>query len=303
MKRWILFFLVNILVMLTLSIVGSLLGIGRYGGPYGINYQSLMIFCLFWGMGGAFISLLLSKFMAKMFMGVRVIKERGQYDQLVSMVHRLAKKGGIEKMPEVGVYESSDVNAFATGATKNSALVAVSTGLLQRMNEAEVEGVIAHEITHITNGDMITMTLIQGVVNAFVMFLSRIAAFALSNALRGDRDEDNRSSFGGGFMQIMMVHVFEMIFGLMALPLVAWFSRYREFRADSGGARLAGKEKMIAALQRLKQCYPITAEVQDATSGMQAMQISSRSNFLKWISTHPDLDRRISALMKNEFAR
>lgn len=261
-----------------------------------------MIFCLFWGMGGAFISLLLSKFMAKMFMRVHVIKERGQYDQFVSMVHRLAKKAGIEKMPEVGVYESPDVNAFATGATKNSALVAVSTGLLQRMNHDEVEGVIGHEIAHITNGDMITMTLIQGVVNAFVMFLSRIAAFALSNALRGDRDDDNRSSFGSGFMQIIMVHVFEMLFGLMALPLVAWFSRYREFRADAGGARLAGKEKMIAALQRLKQTYPITAQTQDATSGMQALQISSRSSFLKWISTHPDLDRRISALNKNEFA-
>ncbi len=303
MKRWVLFFLINILIMVTLSIVASILGIGQYGGAYGLNYQSLMIFCLFWGMGGAFISLLLSKFMAKMFMRVQIVEERGPYSQLVSMVHRLARKGGIEKMPEVGVYESPDVNAFATGATKNSALVAVSTGLLQRMSQDEVEGVLGHEITHITNGDMVTMTLVQGVVNAFVMFLSRVAAFALSNALRGDRDDNRRSSFGGGIMQLIMIHVFEILFGLMALPIVAWFSRAREFRADAGGARLAGKEKMIAALQRLKQTYPITAEVDNASSGMQTLQISSKSKLFKWISTHPDLDRRISALQKNEFAR
>lgn len=293
--------MVNMLVMVTLSILASVLGIGRYTAAYGMNYQALMVFCLFWGMGGAFISLLMSKFMAKMMMGVRIVEPHGQYSDLVQMVHGHARKAGISTMPEVGVYESPDVNAFATGPSKNNSLVAVSTGLLQRMNRDEVDGVIAHEVAHIANGDMVTMTLIQGVINAFVMFLSRIAAFALSNALRKDDDDNRGQSFGGGFMQMIMVHVFEILFGLLALPIVAWFSRYREFRADAGGAKYAGREKMIAALQRLKQTYPITEQVGDSGSGIQALQISSKSRFLEWISTHPNLDRRIAALQKGEY--
>ncbi len=293
MKRIILFLLTNILVIATISIVTSLLGIDRYLSEQGINYEMLFLFCLVWGMGGSFISLLMSKWIAKRAMGVQVIDPLmpGQFRPLVDRVHFLAKKVGIEKMPEVGVYESSEVNAFATGSSKNNSLVAVSTGLLQRMEEGQVDGVLAHEVAHVANGDMVTMALVQGVINAFVMFFARVATFAINNALKDDRGRGGL----GPFAHFMSIMVLQALFSVMAMPLIAWFSRYREFRADSDGAKLAGKEKMIGALEALKR-YSDT--LQSGTDrAIQTFQINSkRSRVAALLSTHPPLEDRITAL-------
>lgn len=299
-KRILLFLLTNVAILVTVSIILNLLGVKPYLTAYGIDYTSLMIFCLVWGFAGAFISLLMSKFMAKMFMGVKLVEATGPYGQLVQKVHLMAKRAGIEKMPEVGIYESPDVNAFATGPSKNNSLVAVSTGLLQKMNSDEVEGVLGHEVAHIANGDMVTMTLVQGVVNAFVMFLARVVAHFISQAMRGDNDR------GGGLGPIaymITVFVLEILFGVLGMMVVATFSRYREFRADEGGAKLAGKDKMIAALQGLIRAYPqlATAEAHagnDRGSEIKSMQISSKSSFMAMLSTHPPLEKRIAALQK-----
>ena len=190
-RRILLFVLTNILVVVTISIVVGILGSVFHVNLYGNNYTSLFLLCLVWGMGGAFISLAMSRIMAKWMMGVHVIDSRnpGEFRDLVNTVHELAQKAGLPAMPQVGVYDSSEVNAFATGPSKSRSLVAVSTGLLQRMNQDQIEGVLGHEIAHISNGDMVTMTLIQGVINAFVMFFARIVAFAISSALRG-KDSD-----------------------------------------------------------------------------------------------------------------
>jgi heat shock protein HtpX len=291
-KRIFLFMAVNILVMTTVSIVLSVLGVGNYITEAGLDYNALFVICFVWGMAGSFISLLMSKFMAKRMMGLQIIEGHGTYSSILQTVHRLAKQAGIEKMPEVGVYDSADINAFATGATKNSSLVAVSTGLLQKMTDDEVEAVLAHEISHVANGDMITLALVQGVVNAFVMFFARVAAFAIDQAMRGDDDE------GGGlgyFAHMMVVMVLQIAFGILAMPIVSYFSRYREYRADRGAAKLAGREKMIQALQRLQSNYETMAESK-VESNMKAMQISSKSSWLALISTHPPLEARIRAL-------
>lgn len=295
LRRIFLFLLTNILIMATISIVISLLGLRPYLSAQGINYESLMVFCAIWGMGGAFISLLLSKFMAKMMMGVRVVPadtRDPELRELVATVHRLAMGAKLPKMPEVGVYDSPEVNAFATGPTKGNALVAVSTGLLSRMQRGEVEGVLGHEVAHIANGDMVTMTLIQGVVNAFVMFFARIVAFAVSNLMRGD-DERNPSYF----VQQLLVFVFDIAFGLLGSMVVAWFSRYREYRADQGGATLAGRMKMIGALQALRR----TVELVDPTPqpAFQSLKISgSPKGFMALLMTHPPLEKRIERLQQ-----
>src|SRR5579872_6811122 len=237
MKRIFLFLLTNIMVMVTISIVASLLGVNRYLGAHGIDYKALMGFCLVWGMGGAFISLWMSKFMAKMAMSIQMIDphttDADQRD-LLNIVYSLAQKANLKTMPEVGIYDSPELNAFATGPTKNNALVAVSSGLLQAMNHDEIEGVLGHEITHISNGDMVTMTLIQGVVNAFAMFLSRIIAFAISTAMA--RGEEREGGFSGGILYYLMTFVFDILFTILGSIVVATFSRYREYRADNGGA-------------------------------------------------------------------
>jgi heat shock protein HtpX len=292
-KRIFLFVLTNILVMVTINIVLSLLGVRGYIGAYGIDYTALMIFCLVWGFVGSGISLLLSKFMAKRMMGVEIVDERGPYGDLVRKVHLLAKQAGITKMPEVGVYQSPEVNAFATGPSKNNSLVAVSTGLLQRMNADEVEGVLAHEVAHVANGDMVTLALVQGVVNAFVMFFARIAAFALQNALAGNSDREERAPAGGGFMYHITVMVFEIAFSFLGMFVVAYVSRLREFRADKGGAQYAGRAKMIAALRRLQQNIGM---VDDSNDAVKAMKISSKKGFMNFLSTHPPLEDRIAAL-------
>src|SRR5216117_3902728 len=249
-KRILLFLAVNTLVVLTISLVLSLLGVPSYIGSG--RYGPLMVFCLVWGMAGAFISLALSRLMAKWFMGVEVIDPRTSdpdLQELVQMVHGLAQRARLPAMPEVGIYDSPEVNAFATGPSRSRSLVAVSGGVLQSMRRGELEGVLGHEIAHIANGDMVTMTLIQGVINAFVMFLARVLAFIVSQAMRSRDDRDS----GGGWMQFLLVQVFQIVFSILGLIVVSWFSRVREFRADAGGARLAGRENMINALAALKR--------------------------------------------------
>lgn len=293
-KRIFLFVLTNILVMVSVSIILSVLGVGNYLTASGINYQALMVFCLVWGFVGSGISLLLSKFMAKRMMGVEIVDERSQYGDLVRKVHLLAKQAGIEKMPEVGVYQSPEVNAFATGPTKNNALVAVSTGLLQQMNAEEVEGVLAHEVAHVANGDMVTMALVQGVVNAFVMFFARVAAFALAQVMSGDRDDDR--PVASGWTYHLTVMVCEILFSFLGMFVVAYVSRMREFRADKGGAQYAGKHKMVAALKRLQQKIDMVDDSQDA---LKAMKISSKKGLMNFLSTHPSLEDRIAALERS----
>ena len=293
-KRIFLFMMMNILVLVTISLVTSLLGIKPYINAYGIDYSSLMAFCLVWGMVGSFISLMLSKFMAKMMMGVKIVDEHGEHRDLVVIVHRLAKQAGITKMPEIGVYDSPEVNAFATGPTKNRALIAVSTGLLTRMTPDALEGVLAHEITHAANGDMVTMALVQGIVNAFVMFFARVAAFALQSFIRGEDDDGEGSSImGGGFVYHITVFVFEIFFSFLGMFLVSYFSRIREFRADAGGAKFAGRDKMVNALKQLKSTFE---QVDDSHSNFRCMKISSKGSFMALLSTHPSLDDRIAAL-------
>jgi heat shock protein HtpX len=293
-KRIFLFALTNILVMVTVSMVISFLGIGNYLTASGIDYTALMMFCLVWGFVGSGISLLLSKFMAKRMMGVEIVDDRGQYGDLVRKVHQMARQAGIEKMPEVGVYQSPEVNAFATGPSKNNALVAVSTGLLQQMNADEVEGVLAHEIAHVSNGDMVTMALVQGVVNAFVMFFARIAAFALQNVISGDRDDDRPATSGLAYH--LSVMVFEIAFSFLGMFVVAYVSRMREYRADKGGAQYAGKHKMVAALKRLQQKVQM---VDDSHEAMNTLKISSKKGMMKFLSTHPSLEDRIAALERS----
>jgi heat shock protein HtpX len=290
-KRLFLFMLTNILVMVSVSLILSVLGVGNYLTASGINYSALMVFCLIWGFVGSGISLLMSKFMAKRMMGVEIVDDRGQYGELVRKVHVMAKQAGISKMPEVGVYQSPEVNAFATGPSKNNALVAVSTGLLQQMNAEEVEGVLAHEIAHVANGDMVTMALIQGVVNAFVMFFARIAAFALQNFLSGDRDDDRPANSGWAYH--ISVMVFEIAFSFLGMFVIAYFSRIREYRADQGGAQYAGKHKMVAALKRLQQKIDFVDDSQDA---LKTLKISSKKGLMNFLSTHPSLEDRIARL-------
>ncbi|MBT3236334.1 MAG: protease HtpX [Bdellovibrionales bacterium] len=296
-KRYFLFFGVNILIMITISLVMNILGIGSYMTAAGINYQSLMIFCLLWGMGGSFISLKMSKWMAKKFMGVQIITATGPHGELVRLVHGFAKRAGLETMPEVGIFDSPDVNAFATGPSRNNSLVALSTGLLQQVGSDGVEGVIGHEVAHIANGDMVTMTLIQGVMNAFVMFFARIAAFAVSQAMRGDDEEGEGLGF---FAHIMVVMLFEVLFGILASIVVNWFSRYREYRADAGGASLAGKEKMITALEAILNSQPLlpAGKAGGQEKSFRALGINSKKSWMALFSTHPPLEQRIEQLRK-----
>ena len=289
MMRYMLLFGVNIGIMIMISIVLSVLGFDSYMTSSGIDYYSLMVMCLFWGMGGSFISLFMSKWMAKWMMKVEIVDATGQYSTLVQSVHGLARAAGITKMPEVGVYPSNDLNAFATGPSKNNSLVAVSTGLLNSMNRDELDGVLAHEVAHIANGDMVTMTLIQGVVNAFVMFFARIAAFAVSQLLRGDDEEGGL----GPIAHMFTVIAFQLVFGIIGSGIVAWFSRYREFRADAGSAALGGSTKMIKALKALQRNYEGLGK---SEASVASMQISSKNSWLALLSTHPSLEKRIAAL-------
>lgn len=289
-KRIGLFLLTNILVVATISIalavIQSVFGINVHGG----SMAGLLVLCTVWGFGGAFISLLMSKWMAKRMMGVQIIDPdtaQGQQRDIVNMVYRMAERAGLPKMPEVGIYESPEVNAFATGPSKSNSLVAVSTGLLQRMTKDEVEGVIGHEVAHIANGDMVTMTLIQGVVNAFVMFFARIIAKVVSSQV----DEKMSSAVYFG-----VTIALDILFSILGSIVVAYFSRLREFRADKGGAHLAGREKMIAGLRRLQSMYD---QIEPDSSGMATLKISNRpGGVMALFSTHPALEDRIRRLQE-----
>ncbi|HMV41362.1 MAG TPA: protease HtpX [Leptospiraceae bacterium] len=291
-KRIGLFFLINILIMVTISIITSVLGVRGYISNSGLNMTALLTLCLIWGMTGSLISLALSKVMAKWMMGVETIDPRGPYGHLYASVQRLSQAARIP-MPEVGIYNSPEVNAFATGPSQSSALVAVSTGLLERMNTTEVDGVLAHEVSHIANGDMVTMTLIQGVVNAFTMFLARIISYGVTMAISRN-DDDGPSVFSSGIYFIITL-VLDILFSILGSLVVAYFSRQREFRADAGGAKLAGRASMIAALENLQRTYEVVDD--SRAPSMASLKISShKGGWFALFSTHPPLEDRIAAL-------
>ncbi|WP_026673380.1 protease HtpX [Alkalihalobacterium bogoriense] len=299
-KRVLFFLLTNILVMTTIVIVWSL--ITRYtgingggfetGGPgLGIDYTSLMVFSILVGFSGSFISLALSRWMAKKMMNVKVLDPNGsltaQERSVVEKVHRLSRAAGLTHMPEVGIYQSGEVNAFATGPSKKRSLVAVSSGLLNYMDDDAVEGVIAHEVAHITNGDMVTMTLLQGVVNTFVVFFSRIAAIIVSRFVRSELQ---------WIVRFAAIIIFQILFSILGSIVVMAFSRYREYHADRGGADLAGRDKMAHALRSLKQHVNRVSDNRQDDSAVQTLKISGKGGVSKLFSSHPDLDDRIARL-------
>jgi heat shock protein HtpX len=288
MKRIFLFVATNLAIMITLSIVLGLLGVTGYITPGGLDYSALMVFSLVWGFGGAFVSLAISRWMAKRAMGVQLVNGRtgqAELDWLHQTVEQLSRKAGLP-MPEVGVYDSPEVNAFATGPSKRRSLVAVSSGLLRSMRHEEIEGVLAHEVSHIQNGDMVTMTLVQGVVNAFVIFFARVVA----NVVRQMVDE--RISYLVFFVTSL---VLDIAFGILGMMVVAWFSRAREFRADAGAATLSSRGNMIAALQRLMQNKAL---VDNSQPQLATMKINGGKGFMSLVSTHPPLEARIAALQR-----
>ncbi|KEY58422.1 protease HtpX [Serratia sp. DD3] len=292
MMRIALFLLTNLAVMLVFGLVLSLTGIQSS------SVQGLMLMAGLFGFGGAFVSLLMSKWMALRSVGGEVIEQpRNETERwLLETVKRQSQQVGIA-MPQVAIYHAPDINAFATGARRNASLVAVSTGLLQNMSRDEAEAVIAHEISHVANGDMVTMTLVQGVVNTFVIFISRLIAQAAAGFL-GNRDGEGEGN-GNPMIYFGVSMVLELVFGILASIITMWFSRHREFHADAGSAKLVGREKMIAALQRLKTSY----EPQEAGS-MMAFCINGKSKSLSELfMSHPPLDKRIEALRAGQYLK
>lgn len=288
MKRIGLFVATNFAILIVLSVSTRLLGVDRFLTANGLNLNLLLGFAAVIGFGGSFISLAMSKWMAKRSTGAEVITQpRNAHEQwLLETVRRQAEQAGIG-MPEVAIYDAPDMNAFATGMNRDNALVAVSTGLLHSMGRDEVEAVLAHEISHVANGDMVTLTLIQGVVNTFVIFLSRIIGYAVDSFLRRDGEES-----GPGIGYWVASIVAEMVLGILASIIVMWFSRQREFRADAGGASLAGKAKMVAALQRLQQAH-VPSQLPNE---MAAFGIADGRSLARLFMSHPPLEERISAL-------
>jgi heat shock protein HtpX len=286
-KRILLFVLTNIAVVVVLSVVLSVLGVGNYiNADGGLNVGALAVFCLVWGMGGALISLQMSRWVAKKSLGIGLVNGQTgnpDLDWLYNTVATQARQANLP-MPEVGFYGSPEVNAFATGPSKNRSLVAVSTGLLERMERSEVEAVIGHELGHIANGDMVTMTLIQGVVNAFVLFFARAAAFAVRQMV------DSRIA---GLVSFVVMIVLQIGLGFLGLLVTSWFSRQREFRADAAGASLAGRANMIAALRRLQGTQEL---IEPGQPSLAAFKISGVKGWLEAFSTHPPLEVRIAAL-------
>jgi heat shock protein HtpX len=286
LKRVFFFLALNFAVTITFYILLNLAAAFGFQLPSGY-YSGTLAFCMIYGMFSAFVSLLISRWAAKKFMGVQIIDPNTRDPnarELLQTVHQLARKAGISVMPEVGIYNSPEVNAFATGPTRNRSLVAVSAGLLQRMRGPEVEGVLGHEVAHIANGDMVTMTLLQGVVNGFVMFFAKIVASVISEQVR---EENRRMVY---FISEMVLYIAFMILGSI---VIAAFSRWREYRADQGGARLAGRDKMISALRALKAASQIPDPRQEAVA---ALKISSSVGMAALFMTHPPLEKRILAL-------
>lgn len=288
MKRVFLFLVTNIAILLVLSVTLRLLGVDRLlDESGGLNFNALLVFAAVVGMGGSFISLAISKWMAKRMTGAEVIQQPRNSTEswLLDTVRRHARASGIQ-MPEVAVYDSPDINAFATGMNKNKALVAVSTGLLQSMNRDEADAVLGHEVTHVANGDMVTLALIQGVVNTFVVFIARVVGHVVDRTVF-----KNEEGYGPAYWVTTIVA--ELLLAILASIIVMWFSRYREFRADAGGARLSGRQRMIAALERLKANHESNLPKQ-----MQAFGINGgvTRGFAKLFMSHPPLDERIAAL-------
>lgn len=287
MKRIVLFLATNLAIVLVLSFTMRILGVEPYLTENGLNLGSLLVFAAVMGFGGSFISLAISKWMAKKSMGVRVIETPSNSTEfwLMETIRKYAADAGI-KMPEVGIYDAPDVNAFATGMTRNSSLVAVSSGLLQQMTREEAEAVLGHEIAHVANGDMVTLALIQGVVNTFVMFLSRVIGHTVDRVVF-----KNEEGHGPAFFVTMIVA--ELVLGILASIIVMWFSRQREFRADRGGASLAGRGAMIAALERLNSLHPHPLPDKMAAFGIAG---GSPQGWKRLFMTHPPLEERIAAL-------
>jgi len=290
LKRIALLVLTNLAVMAALTVVINVLNaLGVFGqGDFMRNYGPLVVMAGIVGFGGSFISLLASKWIAKWTTGARVITQPRTSDEawLLQTVQQLAERAGIAT-PEVAIYDSPELNAFATGATRNSSLVAVSSGLLTRMNRSEVEAVIGHELSHVANGDMVTLTLLQGVLNTFVFFFSHVIGRLIDGALRGERDDERR---GGGIGQFFATIVAQMVLGLLATLIIAAFSRWREYRADRGGANLAGRAKMVAALRRLG------AEEQTALPQSLAAFGINGGGLIGLLRSHPPIEQRIAAL-------
>ena len=288
MKRVFLFLATNLAVIVVLSITASILGVNRYLTENGLNLGALLGFAALFGFGGSFISLLMSKWIAKRSTGAHVIVQPSNAVEqwLVETVRRQAQQSKIG-MPEVAIYDAPEINAFATGANRNNALVAVSTGLLNGMSREEAEAVLAHEVSHVANGDMVTLTLIQGVVNTFVIFIARVVGYFVDRVVL-----KNENGHGIGFFVTTIVA--EIALGILASIIVMWFSRQREFRADAGGAQLASRDKMIAALQRLKANYEPTT-LPEATKAF-GISGATKSGLARLFTSHPPLDERIDAL-------
>ena len=285
-KRIFLFVLTNILIFVTISLVLNILGVRPYMTAAGIDYSQLLVFCLVWGMTGSLISLALSRVMAKWMLGVQVLKpgQAGELEWLVEMVSQIARSAGLPKAPEVGVYNSPETNAFATGPTKSRALVAFSSGILRQMDREQIRGVAGHEIAHIANGDMVTMMLLQGVVNAFVMFLARVIAFVISQNVK----EESRY-----WVHFLTVFVLDILLSILGSLVVMWFSRQREFRADAGSARYVGRAPMISALEALKRGQMLP----EAHRSLATMKISGKTKgWLHLFASHPPLEERIAKL-------
>jgi heat shock protein HtpX len=292
-KRIFLFIVTNLAVVAMLTVILSVLGLGQYETAGGLDIRALLVFCLVWGMAGSFISLQMSRWMAKRATGMRLVDGRtgnSELDWLYVTVERLTRQANLP-MPEVGVYDSGEVNAFATGPSRSRSLVAVSSGLLRAMRRDEVEGVLAHEVAHIANGDMITMTLLQGVINAFVMFIARLIAHFVT---RSDRDNEQH---GGGGMYFLVVMVLQLVLGIFGSMITAWFSRQREFRADRGGATLAGRERMLGALRRLASNRELVDVEQQQ---LATLKINGMKGWMSLLSTHPPLEVRIAALERQQ---
>lgn len=292
MRRILLFLATNAVVLVTISAILSLTGLGEAAAAAGVNHRILLIVCAVWGIGGAFVSLAFSRRVAMRFYRIKLIDpglDGVVGRELLAMVEDLSARAGLTRAPQVGVYDSHTPNAFATGPSKSRSLVAVSTGLLSSMNRDEVRGVLAHEIAHVANGDMVTMALVQGVVNAFTLFFARVLAFAITSVLR------SRWGRPSWIVRVLLVSVFDIIFGLLGSIVVCIFSRFREYRADDGGATLAGRDAMISALSALKRSnYASTPERADAR--FSALKISTDGRLFGLLSTHPPLDERIRRL-------